>query len=375
MSDHRPRIFVVEDQRLIAADLEATLVRLGYEVAGTAAEAPEAVEKVLAARPDLVLMDIRLRGELDGIEAARRIREKLDVPVVYLTAYADEETILRAKVTSPFGYLVKPFNERELRAAIEVALYRHQTERLLADERARRRELQEQLLARDEFLRLASHELKTPLTPLLLQLETLQRSLHRAGLLEARVGARIERAMRQTHRLSQLVESMLEVGRITSGRFTLAPEPADLAQLVHEVAGRYQGEARTAGSTLLVRAEPPLAGVWDRERVEQILSNLVSNAIKYGSAQPVEIDAGGDEETVRVSVTDHGLGIEPEALERLFARFERGVSSRHFGGLGLGLFLARHFAVAHGGTLVGESRPGQGSTFTLVLPRAAAPAA
>ena len=143
MSDAARRILVVEDQRLIAADIENTLKKLGYVVVGNVASGEDAISQSDQVRPELVLMDVRLRGEMDGIQAAEIIRDRFNVPVVYLTAYADEETILRAKKTTPFGYLVKPFNERELRATIEIAFYTHQMERTLADERAKRQGAEE----------------------------------------------------------------------------------------------------------------------------------------------------------------------------------------------------------------------------------------
>ena len=143
----RARILIVEDQKLIAADLENTLRKLEYEVLAAVSSGEKAIATTEELRPDLVLMDIRLRGEMDGIEAAAIIRQRVDVPVIYLTAYADEQTLRRAKITTPFGYVVKPFNERELRAAIEIALYKHQTDSQLAEERARRR-------AAEEFKRL-----------------------------------------------------------------------------------------------------------------------------------------------------------------------------------------------------------------------------
>lgn len=147
MSEKR-RILIVEDQRIVAADLTSTLERLGYEVVGTAVSGEEAMEKADTLQPSLILMDIRLQGEMDGIEAAEAIASRFGTPVVYLTAYADEETIRRARTTSPFGYLVKPFNERELRGAIEAALYKHETDR-----RIRTRELE---LAREEERRRAA---------------------------------------------------------------------------------------------------------------------------------------------------------------------------------------------------------------------------
>ncbi len=134
----RSRVLVVEDQPLIATDLCQTLRAMGYDVLPSLASGEEAVVSAIEQRPELILMDIRLRGPMDGIQAAMAIRDRLDVPIVYLTAYADDETIKRAKLTGPFGYLLKPFNERELRAAIEIALYKHATDRLLAEERARR---------------------------------------------------------------------------------------------------------------------------------------------------------------------------------------------------------------------------------------------
>ena len=143
MSEAAHRILVVEDQRLIAADIENTLKKLGYVVVGNVSSGEDAISKSDQLRPELVLMDVRLRGEMDGIQAAEIIRDRFNVPVVYLTAYADEETILRAKKTTPFGYLVKPFNERELRATIEIAFYTHQMERTLADERAKRHAAEE----------------------------------------------------------------------------------------------------------------------------------------------------------------------------------------------------------------------------------------
>ena len=143
MNDTAHRILIVEDQRLIAADIENTLKKLGYVVVGNVSSGEDAISTSDQVRPELVLMDVRLRGEMDGIQAAEIIRDRFNVPVVYLTAYADEETILRATKTTPFGYLVKPFNERELRATIEIAIYTHQMERSLVEERAKRHAAEE----------------------------------------------------------------------------------------------------------------------------------------------------------------------------------------------------------------------------------------
>jgi PAS domain S-box-containing protein len=269
---------------------------------------------------------------------------------ITVTALRDETGRLRG-----FGKVTRDLSERR-RAE-------QQRERLIS-------ELRDAVRARDEFLQVASHELKTPLTPLQLQLDTLGRLLEKAGIRSERLHEKLETATRQTLRLTRLVESILDVSRITGGRLALHLERLDLVELVREVAARFREDARRAGSELVVRAPDSLHGSWDRQRVDQILSNLMTNAIKYGPGKPIEIEVAGacHEETVRVSVTDRGIGIHNDEIGRIFGRFERAVSIRHFGGLGLGLFIASQFAHAHGGTLLGQSEPGAGSTFSVVLP-------
>ncbi len=226
----------------------------------------------------------------------------------------------------------------------------------------------EAIRARDEFLQIASHELKTPLTPLRLQLESLKESLTRAGVRDAQLAAKLDTAARQTSRLNRLVESLLDVTRITAGRVILDPELVDVAELVTDVAERFRDEAGRKGTQITVHAEGSAWGQWDRIRLEQIVSNLLANAIKYGAGKPVEIETRTSEGVVRIAVTDHGIGIDRDALERIFGRFERAVSARNYGGLGLGLFIARQFAEAHGGSVLARSQPGVGSTFTVLLP-------
>lgn len=661
------RILIVEDQSLIVADLESTLAKFGHHVVGSAPSGEEAIAQADDLRPDLILMDVRLRGQLDGIATAAAIRERQDIPIVYLTAYADEETFVRAKETGPFGYLVKPFNDRELRAAVEIALYKSAADRERTDARARlmaaeeyrvlidgiadyaiyrtdrqgkiltwnagagrltgyspdeaigaaaamlcehnptrdpaaywdeviaagrgehegwlirrdgsrfwghcvttplrdcrgavvgfgnvvrdltdrrRHEAEQRFLseatvalgatldvergmvriaelatseladfcaitridedgqlrilamhhadaaidrqaqdlaaearaagpsplglqrvaqtgeaqllveipaallaaaeslspahaelsrimrprsllavpvqvdggrvggvitlvlgdpnprrfgpqdlalmqqlaqrcgmafenarlftkatdavrARDEFLAVASHELKTPLTPLQLQLDLIRLTLSRSGFNDERLQERLEAASRQTVRLTRLVEGLLDVSRISAGQLTLDRERCEFNAIVHDVVARFQEEARRAGSELVVQPCEPVMGHWDRMRVDQILSNLLSNAVKYGAAKPMEVAVVVKRGVVQVAVRDFGIGIAPEAVTRIFNRFERAVSFRHYGGLGLGLFIARECAEAHGGTLICQSELGAGSTFTLALP-------
>lgn len=133
MSKPPAAILIVEDEGVIALDIRHTLERLGYRVCGVAARGGEAIEKARSLRPGLVLMDVHLQGAVDGIEAAAEIQRRLRIPVIYLTAYADAATVARARLTEPFGYVLKPFEEKELHVAIEMALYRHEMDRRLEE--------------------------------------------------------------------------------------------------------------------------------------------------------------------------------------------------------------------------------------------------
>ncbi len=230
---------------------------------------------------------------------------------------------------------------------------------------------QEAIRVRDDFLSIASHELRTPLTALQAHLQGLLRSLQRELPPPATVETKIETALRQTRRLGKLVNELLDVSRITAGKLHLEREPFDLAELATELAERFREEAQRAGSELVVRAEHGATGRWDRNRIEQVLTNLLSNAIKYGAGEPVELDVKNTGATVCVSVYDRGIGISPEAQLRIFGRFERASSERHYGGLGLGLYITREIVAAHGGQILVKSAPGEGARFLVVLPREA----
>lgn len=226
--------------------------------------------------------------------------------------------------------------------------------------------------ARDEFLSIASHELRTPLAAVVLQLDMLRRSASKLLAGDTTAGgsleAQLKKALRQTDRLTFLLDNLLEVSRMSSGKLRLDREPLDLAALVRDVVGRFAEAAEKAGCQLEVTTEEA-TGEWDRLRIEQVVTNLLSNAIKFGPGKPVVVAVGGDAMNATLSVRDHGIGISAEDVERVFGRFERAVAARHIGGLGLGLFIARRLLEAHGGTIRVESSPDKGSAFFVELPR------
>lgn len=251
------------------------------------------------------------------------------------------------------------------------------TDMALAQELARRgalalenarlyRAAQEAIHLRDDFLAVAAHELRTPLTTLGLQVSTLVQRARRES--SPALVERLERGLRQVRRLGTLVESLLDVSRLSSGALPLALERVDLGELVDEVLERFAPEAQSLGCELVRDVAPGAVGQWDRLRVEQAVSSLVANALKFGPRQPVRVGCGLEGRVARVVVEDRGIGIPEGQLERIFERFGKAVSSRSYGGLGLGLYLARRVAEAHGGRLWAEHRAQGGARFTLELP-------
>jgi signal transduction histidine kinase/Na+/proline symporter len=230
---------------------------------------------------------------------------------------------------------------------------------------------QEAIRARDEFLAIASHELKTPLTPLRITIQALRRAMVRGDprMTPERRDQLFRTADRQVHRISGLIDDLLDATRIGTRRLRLEPRPTDLAEAVRAVVERHGDEITHAGCALTTRLAPNAVGEWDRSRLEQVVTNLVTNALKYAPGAAVEITVEADDRTARLVVRDAGPGIAPEDQERVFRPFERAVSYLHVSGFGLGLYIVREIVAAHAGTVRVDSAPGQGAAFVIELPR------
>lgn len=563
----RARVLIVEDEGIVSRDLHQSLVRLGHSVCGSSATGADAVVQAERTRPDIILMDIRLRAEMDGIDAARLIRDKQDVPIVFLTAYADRETLTRAASVGPYGYVLKPFDERDLQVALLMALCKHRAfaaldqqvqqrteelmqtearyrrlqvlaelglfalgtpntehvlqhavevvaqalevdfvgvfeldedsggtvslragvgwkpgwvgntsirsrgdgllaravgmnapvhvrelasdyrfaeepvllehgvvsalcvplqvadlagsptrligaycskrrlfsvgdtnflqavanvvstallrsiaesqirgaERMAEEQRVRARLAEQALHARDEFLSVASHELRTPVAVLQLQLEAIRVLVRPHDALLPRVGHKLDKMSSTVSRLAKLIEGVLDVSRIALGRLQLSREHFDLVQLIREVTAQHEGAARRVGCALRLELPDTLAGAWDRGRLDQVLRNLLSNALKFGAGNPIDIALVQQGDRARLSVHDRGVGFDPAEVQRLVRRFERAVSHNKHGGLGLGLYIAEQIVKQHGGYMELSGKPSAGATFTVVLPLTSPP--
>ncbi len=242
------------------------------------------------------------------------------------------------------------------------------------DQKKIEKDLQNAVKARDEFMSIASHELRTPLTALTLQLQSMQMLLTKAvgNPLEERISHKLRQAVRQSGQLTKLIEGLLDVSRITNGKMIHVAEDLDLAAFTREVVDRCRAEADRAACKVEYQAVTEVRGKWDPMQLEQVLSNLIGNAIKYGPGKPIRVRVEAVDGLAVIKVKDQGIGIAKEDSQRIFERFERAVSPQHYGGLGLGLFIASRIVQSYGGNIAVDSRKGEGSEFTVSLPRRSA---
>lgn len=363
------RILVVDDEKIVNLDIQATLKRLGYIVAGDAGTGKEAIDKTDATNPDLVLMDIKLQGDMDGIEAANVIIKTYDIPIVFLTAFSDEKTLSRAKLSGPFGYLLKPFEERELRSSIEIALYKHGMEQeyrlAVADAEAANE-------AKSSFLATISHELRTPMNGILGLSEI---------LLSSELGTEqqeyVELIKGSASSLLRVLNDMLDYSKIERRILELREGVFDLRHILALVVDSHSPNAENKGLGIECFLHPDIPGELqgDSGRLTQVLNNIVSNAIKYTDRGGIAIDVMPDDSEaypypagcVRLLfvVSDTGVGISRSKADTIFESFTQleDYMTRKHGGIGLGLAITHNLVNMLQGDIWLETKPAQGSSF------------
>ncbi|MCS0583605.1 hybrid sensor histidine kinase/response regulator [Massilia pinisoli] len=392
MSAHDPsKLLIVDDlpENLRALD---ALIRDEQRLVFQAQSGEEALSLMLEHEFALAILDVQMPG-MDGFELAELMRSTSrtrNIPIVFVSAAGRElNYAFKGYETGAVDFLYKPLDpdavrskvhvfvtldqqRREMRRQMEaLEAARREQEVLLRELNATQAELQRSLHMRDEFMSLVAHELRTPLNTLFL--ETQMRSLQlKRGNLPAfnpeQMSSMIKRDERQIKAMIRLIDDMLDVSRMKSGTLSIRPAKVELMALLERVVNDLSLQAAAAGTNVVLAPHAPVEGFWDEFRIEQVVVNLLTNALRYGGGGAVEVSVRTEGCNARIAVRDHGKGIAPDFLERIFEPYERGAKSGEPKGLGLGLYISRQLALSHGGQLTVESTPGEGATFSLILP-------
>lgn len=392
LSQTPAKLLIVDDlpENLLA--LEALISRSDRDVY-KALSADDALSLLLQHEFALAILDVQMPG-MNGFELAELMRstEKTKhIPIVFVSAAGRElNYAFKGYETGAVDFLQKPLDTLAVKSKVNVFvdLYRQRktlNEQLEALERSRRQqetllkqlqatqsELEHAVRMRDDFMSVVSHEVRTPLNGLIL--ETQLRKMHIAkGNAEAfsldKMRAMVDRDERQIQSLIRLIEDMLDVSRIRTGKLSIRPAPFDLAQLVGNVVDRFMPQAIHAGMEIEYSAAAPVIGNWDEFRIEQVVANLLTNALRYGGKGKVEVAVQAEGDWACLTVRDHGAGISEEDQRRIFLQFERASNRHGIAGLGLGLFISEQIVSAHKGRIGVQSTLGEGALFSVHLPQ------
>lgn len=392
MSPQDPsKLLIVDDlpENLRALD---ALIRGEGRLVYQASSGEEALALMLEHDFALAILDVQMPG-MDGFELAEMMRSTSRtraIPIVFVSAAGRElNYAFKGYETGAVDFLYKPLDSDAVRSKVNVFVTldqqrrqmqrqmaalersRQEQETLLRELNQTQEELQRSLRMRDEFMSLVAHELRTPLNTLFLEAQMRSLQLKRGTLATIKPDqfeAMIKRDERQIKAMIRLIDDMLDVSRMRSGQLSIRPAQVQLMDLLERVVSDLSLQAAATGCKLSLQPHPPVEGCWDEFRIEQVVVNLLTNALRYGGGQPVEVSVQYADDTVRIDVRDEGKGIAPSDLERIFEPYERGARNGEPKGLGLGLYISRQLAISHGGELRVTSKPGEGSTFSLILP-------
>lgn len=392
-----------ETQLLIVDDLAENLLALEalIRAPGRAIHQARSGEQALALLLEhdfaLAILDVQMPG-MNGFELAEMMRSTArtrHIPIVFVSAAGSElNYAFKGYESGAVDFLQKPLDAHAVKSKVNVFVELHRQgklvrrqldaleqarqaqDALLVELQAARDELQRAVAMRDEFMAVVSQELRSPLHTLFLQAQ--MRKMHMPSGDSpsfAANGARdmVERDERQIGAMLELIDHMLDVSRLRSGKLTIHPKPTDLAVLVRRAVRDNAARLDAAGCTVQLDVPETLPGVWDEFRIEQVVTNLLVNAMQYAPGKPVAVQLTAADGAARLQVRDQGPGVPPAERERVFRQFERGPGSEAVPGLGLGLYLAEQALKAHGGGITLDGEPGQGAVFTIWLPTAGVP--
>ncbi len=397
MSTETPEI---ETKLLIVDDLEENLIALEALIRDPgrrvyqARSGDEALALMLEHEFALAVLDVQMPG-MNGFELAELMRgteRTRTIPIIFVSAAGRElNYAFQGYESGAVDFLHKPLDAHMVRSKVSIfvelyhgrmalrremealaAMHREQ-QALVAELREARADLERAVRMRDDFMSMVSHELRTPLNTLYLETQVRKMHLARGHMFfftPERLKETAERDQRQIQAMVRLIDDLLDVTRMRNGRLSMSPQAFDLSAMAARVVAALAQQAEAAGTAIHLEAPEPLTGVWDEFRLEQVLTNLLTNALRYGGGKPVDVRVALRGEEAVMSVRDRGIGIAPEDQARIFQQFERAESGRRevASGLGLGLFITQQIVQGHGGRIELESTPGDGSTFRVVLP-------
>jgi signal transduction histidine kinase len=391
LSNIQAKLLIVDDlpENLLA--LEA-LIKREDRIVYKALSADEALSLLLQHEFAIAILDVQMPG-MNGFELAELMRgtEKTrNIPIVFVSAAGRElNYAFKGYESGAVDFLHKPLDIQAVKSKVNVFvdLYRQskamkqqvealehsrrEQEALLMQLRSTQLELEQAVRMRDDFMSIVAHEVRTPLNGLILETQLRKMHLARdnaAAFTLDKMHAMVDRDERQIKSLIRLIEDMLDVSRIRTGKLSIRPTHFDLAALVRGLLHNFAPQIEAAETSVSLDAEQSVMGDWDEFRIEQVISNLLTNALRYGAKSPIHLKVYSENGEARVEVRDFGIGISEENQQRIFQQFER-VSANHVAtGLGLGLFISEQIVAAHGGTITVESRIGEGALFRVCLP-------
>ncbi|KVV08859.1 MULTISPECIES: hybrid sensor histidine kinase/response regulator [Pseudomonas] len=391
LSDIQAKLLIVDDlpENLLA--LEALIKREDRTVY-KALSADEALSLLLQHEFAIAILDVQMPG-MNGFELAELMRgtdKTKNIPIVFVSAAGREMNYaFKGYESGAVDFLHKPLDIHAVKSKVNVFvdLYRQrkavrqqvealeksrrEQEVLLAQLQVTQGELEHAVRMRDDFMSIVSHEVRTPLNGLILETQLRKMHLARdnaAAFTMDKMQAMVERDERQIQSLIRLIEDMLDVSRIRTGKLSIRPNEFDLSRLVTTLVHTFASQISAAQSSINLRAEQPVVGQWDEFRIEQVVSNLLTNALRYGAKSPIDVSVYAEGKRAVVEVRDQGIGISEENQQRIFLQFERVTAKHAVAGLGLGLFISEQIVAAHHGEITVHSALGEGALFRVSLP-------
>jgi len=392
LSTIQAKLLIVDDlpENLLA--LEA-LIKREDRIVYKALSADEALSLLLQHEFAMAILDVQMPG-MNGFELAELMRgtEKTkNIPIVFVSAGGRElNYAFKGYESGAVDFLYKPLDIHAVKSKVNVFVElfrqskamkqqveeleqsRREQEALLKQLQSTQLELEQAVRMRDDFMSIVAHEVRTPLNGLILETQLRKMHLARdnaAAFTLDKMHAMVDRDERQIKSLIRLIEDMLDVSRIRTGKLSIRPTRFDLSALVRGLLQNFAPQIDAAESSVTLEADHPVLGNWDEFRIEQVISNLLTNALRYGAKSPITVKVYSESGQAWVEVRDLGIGIGEENQQRIFQQFERVTAKHAVAGLGLGLFISEQIVAAHGGFITVESRIGEGALFRVCLPQ------